>query len=142
MRVTISEEARQYIGAFETETGATVRDCVVDDENDRLVFVVKAGEMGQAIGPDGERVQELEERFGRDVELVEDAPTAEGFVASALAPAAVYNVTINESEETTVAFAEVDEADKGAAIGAGGTNIEMAERLAKRHFGIDEIQLT
>ncbi len=142
MRVTIPEEARQYIGAFEAETDTTVRDCIVDDEEDRLVFVVKAGEMGRAIGPDGKRVQKLEERFGKDVELVEDAPTAEGFVASALEPAAVYNVTVSEGEDGTVAFAEVDEEDKGAAIGSGGKNIAMAERLAKRHFDIDEIQLT
>lgn len=148
MRVTLSDEARRYIAAFEAETGATARDCVVetgeDEEGtDRLLFVVKAGEMGQAIGPDGTRVQALESEFGRDVVLVEDAPTAEGFVANALAPAAVYNVTVSEDDDgKTVAFAEVDDADRGVAIGAGGRNIDAAERLAKRHFDVDEIQLT
>jgi N utilization substance protein A len=154
VRVTLTDEARRYIAAFETETGATARDCVVDADEDgedeegeadtqRLLFVVKAGEMGQAIGPDGSRVRALESEFGRDVELVEDAPTAEGFVANALAPAAVYNVTISEDEDgKTVAFAEVDDADRGVAIGAGGRNIAAAERLAKRHFDVDEIQLT
>ncbi|MFB6135945.1 MAG: NusA-like transcription termination signal-binding factor [Halobacteriaceae archaeon] len=142
MRVTISEEARQYIAAFEDATGATARDCLLDEAEDRVVFVVKTGEMGQAIGPGGERVRDLEDRFGRDVTLVEDAPTAEGFVANALAPAAVYNVTINDTDEGTVAFAEVDDADRGVAIGSGGQNIELAKRLASRHFDVDDIQLT
>ncbi|WP_435098757.1 NusA-like transcription termination signal-binding factor [Halarchaeum sp. P4] len=141
MTVTLSDEARQYIAAFEDATDATAVDCVVDDDHDRVVFVVKAGEMPQAIGRGGERVQHLEEQLGRDVELVEDAPSAEGFVAHALSPAAVYNVTISENDDT-VAYAEVAHEDRGVAIGEDGKNIEMAKRLAKRHFDVDDIQLT
>jgi len=140
MRVTLSDDALRYITLFEDVTGAPARDCVVDDE-DRLVFVVATGEMGQAIGPDGERVRRLEERVGREVQLVEDADTAAGFVANALAPAAVYNVTISENDDR-VAYAEVAHEDRGAAIGADGRNIEVAKQLAKRHFDVDDIQLT
>jgi N utilization substance protein A len=147
MRVTLSDEARQYIALFEEETGATARDCVVmDDEDDgdsdeRLVFLVKPGDMGRAIGSGGETVRKLEDRLGTDVVLVEDADTAEAFVANALAPAAVYNVTVSEDDET-VAYAEVDSADTGVAIGEDGRNIRAAEALAKRHYDIDDIQLT
>ncbi|MFC3478161.1 NusA-like transcription termination signal-binding factor [Halobacterium litoreum] len=141
MTVRLSDEARRLIAAFEDETDATAVDCVVDDDRGRVVFVVTAGEMGSAIGPGGSRVEELEEKLGRDVMLVEDAPTAEGFVANALSPAAVYNVTISEND-TTVAYAEVAHDDKGVAIGADGQNIETAKELAKRHFDVDDIQLT
>jgi N utilization substance protein A len=41
-----------------------------------------------------------------------------------------------------VAFVEVDEADRGVAIGAGGRTIEVARRLAKRHHDVEDIQLT
>ncbi|MFB6085950.1 MAG: NusA-like transcription termination signal-binding factor [Halodesulfurarchaeum sp.] len=139
--VTLSDEAVRYIALFEDVTGATAVDCVFDENHDQVLFVVTAGEMGQAIGPDGRRVNRLEERLGEDVELVEDAPTAERFVANALAPAAVYNVTLSENDDL-VAYAEVDRADHGAAIGANGRNIEAAKRLAARHFEIDDIQLT
>lgn len=144
MALTLDDQARQYIAAFEDVTDATALDCVVDDDHDRIVFVVKAGEMGQAIGPDGTRIEQLEDKLGRDIELVEDAPTPEGFVANALAPAAVYNVTISEmgEEADTIAYAEVDRDDRGVAIGKGGKNIEMAKRLAKRHYDVDDIQLT
>ena len=149
MRVTLSDTARQYIALFEDVTSATARDCLVmDDEtesedadDERVVFLVKPGDMGKAIGSGGETVRKLEDRLSKDVTLVEDADDAEAFVANALAPAAVYNVTISEDDET-VAYAEVDSEDTGVAIGEGGRNIVAAEKLAKRHYDIDDIQLT
>jgi N utilization substance protein A len=141
MERTLTDEARRYIAVFEDVTEATALDCVIDEDHERVLYVVTAGEMGQAIGPEGSRVAGLEEQLNMDVELVEDAPTPEGFVANALSPAAVYNVTISENNDL-VAYAEVDHADKGAAIGKNGRNIEAAKLLAKRHFDIDDIQLT
>jgi N utilization substance protein A len=139
MRVTLSDDARRYIALFEDVTGATARDCLVYD--DRVVILVTAGQMGQAIGPDGRTIGRVEERIGRSVDLVEDADTPEAFVASALAPAAVRHVTISEQNDR-VAYAEVPEPDRGVAIGAGGRNIETARTLARRHYDIDDIQLT
>lgn len=141
MTVTLSDRARQYIGLFETEVGVTIRDCVVDEEFDRVLFVVKAGQMGEAIGPEGCNVDRIENRIGQSVELVENADTPERFIANALTPAAVYNVTISENDDR-VAYAEVDHDDTGAAIGKNGRNIEAARLLAERHFDIDDIQLT
>jgi N utilization substance protein A len=136
---TLSNDALRYIAVFEDVTGAAATDCVIDEE--RLTFVVATGEMGQAIGPGGRTVRRLEDRLGKDVDLVEDADTPEAFVANALSPAAVYNVTISENR-TTIAYAEVAEEDTGVAIGSGGRNIETARLLADRHFDIDDVQLT
>ncbi len=141
MAVTLSDEARQYIGLFATETDVTPVDCVIDDQYDRIAFVVPTGTMGQAIGPDGATVQRVADKLGRDIKLVEHADTATDFVANALLPAAVYNVTISR-DDTTVAYVEVDQDDTGAAIGKDGRNIDLARRLADRHFDIDKIELT
>jgi len=139
MRVELSDQARQYIGRFDELTGVAPKDCLV--EEDRLVFLVPAGEMAAAIGQAGETVEEAERRLGKSVDLVEDADTPEAFVASALAPAAVNAVTVSEQNDT-VAYVEVPEPDRGVAIGAEGRNIETARTLAKRHYGIDDVQLT
>jgi len=96
--------------------------------------------MGEAIGPDGRTIQRFEDRVDAQVRLVEDAADPETFVANALAPAAVYNVTISENNDT-VAYVEVAEADHGVAIGTNGRTIEAARTLAKRHFDIDDVQL-
>jgi len=140
MRVTLSDEARQYIALLEDVTDVAARDCIVDEEFDRVVLLVPAGEMGRAIGPGGRRVKRLEDRVGRSVELVEDADRPEDLVANALAPAAVHNVTVSETD-TTVAYAEVDSQDTGVAIGADGRNIRLARELARRHFDIDDVEL-
>ena len=140
MTIRLSDEARQLAALFESETEATVRDCVVDKEYGRVLLLIKPGEMAKAIGPAGEHVSRVEERIGKPIKLVEDAETAETFVANALAPAAVYNVTISEHSDR-VAYVEVDDADRGAAIGDGGKNIDAARRLAKRHFDVDDVEL-
>ena len=138
MRVTLSDAARRRIGLFDDVTGATALDCLTDETG--VCFLVAAGEMADAIGPDGRTVNKLEDRLGERVTLVETADTAERFVANALAPAVVHNVTVSENR-STVAYAEVDRADTGVAIGRDGRTIDLARRLAKRHFDIDEIEL-
>ncbi|EMA53991.1 NusA-like transcription termination signal-binding factor [Halococcus thailandensis] len=138
MRVTLSDTALRHIALFEDVTGATAVDCLVDD--DRVCFLVAAGEMSDAIGPDGTTVEQVEERLDKRVSLVENADTPELFVANALAPAVVHNVTISENA-STVAYAEVDRADTGVAIGRDGETIETARRLAERQFDIDDIEL-
>ena len=141
MGVEISDEARRLVALFEDEAAVTVRDCVVDEDHDQVVYLVKRGEMADAIGPGGQTVERVEERLGREVKLVEAAETAEDFVANALAPAAVYNVTVSQNDDT-VAYVEVAQEDRGAAIGREGRNIDAARQLAKRHFDIDGIELT
>ncbi|WP_277553836.1 NusA-like transcription termination signal-binding factor [Halobaculum limi] len=140
MRVEISDEARQYIGTFDDLVGVAPVDCLVEDDGDRLVFLLPAGEMAEAIGPGGRTVDRVEEQLGAEVELVENADTPEAFVANALAPAAVRGVTVSRQNDV-VAYVEVVDADRGVAIGAGGRNIEAARTLAKRHFDIDDVQL-
>jgi N utilization substance protein A len=151
MRVTLSDTARRFIALFEDVTGATARDCLVYDGDeteaddgagdDRVAFLVAAGEMGQAIGPGGRRVQRLTEKLGREVTLVEDADTPEAFVANALAPAVVTHVTISEQNDR-VAYVEVEAEDRGVAIGVDGRNIRTARAFAARHWDLDDIQLT
>lgn len=141
MAITLADRERRLIAAFEDETGAMAVDCVTFDDPERAVFVIAAGEMGDAIGPGGRTVKAAEDRLGWDIDLVEAADTPEAFVANALAPAAVYDVTLRENDET-VAYAEVPDEDRGVAIGTDGRNIRKARRLAERHFGIDDIRLT
>lgn len=140
MGVTLDDDARQYLAAFEDATGVDGQDCLVTDGGDRLLIVVENGGMGEAIGPGGRTVQRFEDRVDAQVRLVEDADDPEAFVANALAPAAVYNVTISENNDT-VAYVEVAEDDHGVAIGTNGRTIDAARTLAERHFGIDDVQL-
>ncbi|ELZ23393.1 transcription elongation factor NusA-like protein [Haloterrigena salina JCM 13891] len=145
MGVTLDDDARQYLAAFEDVTDVSGQDCLITDgstadADERLTVVVSSGRMSEAIGPGGRTVRQYEERVGKPVRLVEDADDPEAFVANALSPAAVYNVTISENDDT-VAYVEVADEDRGVAIGSNGQTIEAARTLARRHFGIDDVQL-
>ena len=141
MTISLSDDARRAIAVAEDIAEVTVKDCLIDDERDRIAFVIATGQMAKAIGEGGQTVERIEERLGKAVTLVEDAPTPEGFVANALAPAAVHGVRIADEDDGTVAHADVDERDIGAAIGADGRRIELARELVARHFDIDDIEL-
>ena len=159
MGIRLDDDARRYLAAFEDVTGVSGIDCVVYDDggggdnsnsnsnansnstdDDRLLIVVTSGRMGDAIGPGGRTVKQFEARVGKQVRLVEGAADPADFVANTLTPAAVYNVTISETDDT-VAYVEVADDDRGVAIGPNGRTIEAARRLAKRHFAIDDVQL-
>ncbi|SIS09384.1 NusA-like transcription termination signal-binding factor [Natronorubrum thiooxidans] len=143
MGVTLDDDARQYLAAFEEITGVNGQDCLIttsESGGDRLLVVVSSGRMSEAIGPGGRTVRRYEEEVGKPVKLIEDADDPEAFVANTLAPAAVYNVTISENDDT-VAYVEVANADRGVAIGTNGRTIEAARTLVDRHFGIDDVQL-
>ena len=141
MGITLSDRERRFIALAEDASGATVRDCVVEDDG-RLLLVVAPDDMAAAIGPDGRTVHRLEDRLDREIRLIADAERAEDFVANALAPAAVYGVEVEEDEDgQTVATVDVDPEDRGAAIGTGGRNVEAARLLAKRHFDVDDVRI-
>jgi N utilization substance protein A len=141
MGPTLSEAARRQMVEFADITGVKPRDCVIQAAHDLVVFLVPAGEIATAIGADGQLIETVEAELGQAVKLVEDAAEPAAFVANALAPAEVLNVTISEIN-STVAYVEVDHADTGAAIGTDGQNIEAARTLAARHFDIADIELT
>jgi N utilization substance protein A len=141
MAIELSDDARRLLALCEDVTDVAVRDCLIVPEYDLVAFVVPPGKMGDAIGPGGRTVKRLEGKLDRDVKLVADADVPEDFVANALAPAAVYNVTVSENGDI-VAYVEVPEEDRGVAIGKDGRNIEVARRLADRHFDVDGVELT
>lgn len=135
MGIRLDDEARRLLAVFDAMTDGHATDCLVDDET--VVFVVPPEHMAAAIGPDGRTVRQLEERIDRQVVLIEAADRAEDFIANAFAPAAVYEVEV----ENDRAVAAVDEADLGVAIGSNGARINRVRRLAARHFDIEAVEI-
>jgi N utilization substance protein A len=82
------------IASFERITGASAMDVVRDDEGDRLIFIVRPKQLGKAIGRGGANVKAAADVFGRPIDIVEIAETAEEFVKKALRHFDVTNVTI------------------------------------------------
>lgn len=137
--VKLSTEGIRYIALFENLTGATVKDCVIDKENDRVIFVVKKGEMGLAIGKGGNSINGVKKVIGKHVEIVEHSEDVNEFIRNVFHPVPVKNVNVVCKKDKRLAFVEISPKDKGVAIGRDGKNIQKAKILAQRHHGIGDI---
>lgn len=139
-KIKLSMDDMAMIARFEQITGAAAIDIIRDDEGKRIIVVVRAKQLGKAIGRGGINVKAASDVFGRAVDVVEMAETVEEFVKSALAPARVEGVKIIEHRDgNKVASVTVKSEDRGIAIGREGRNVARARILVKRHFDLDNV---
>jgi len=140
--IRFTNREMRYIALFESITGATVRDCIVDDENNRIIYVVKEGEMGIAIGKRGKNVSLLEKMTGKRHEIIEFSDDPARFIRNALRPARLREIRITQrTDGKKIAVVSVDPKDKGIAIGKNGKNAERIRFLAKRYFDISNVSI-
>jgi len=133
----------RYIALFESITGATAKDCVVDEDLNRIIFVVKEGDLGVAIGRQGKNIHLLERMTGKKHEIIEHSESPAQFIKNALRPAEVKEIRITERPDgKTIAVVSVNPRDKGVAIGKNGRNAERIRFLAKRYFQIQNVSIT
>ncbi len=138
--VKITAEEFRYMALFSEITGVTVRDCIIDNENNRVIFLVNPDEVGRAIGSRGFFVQKLSKILGKTIEVVGYSDKLEEQVKYALAPARVTDVRVVERPNgVKIVYVAVNPADKAIAIGKNGRNVQRARLVLKRHFGIDSI---
>jgi len=141
--IRLTSKEMSYIALFENMTGATARDCIVDDELNRIIFIVKEGDLGVAIGKNGKNIRLLERMTGKKHEIIEHADRPDQFIRNALKPARVNEVRITERPDgKSIAVVTVNPRDKGVAIGKNGRNAERIRFLAKRYFQIQNVSIT
>jgi len=142
MRLRLGPDEIRYIGLFESITGATVKDCLVENKEDNIVFVVKEGEVGLAIGKKGANLSRVRDLINKGIDIVEYSEEPAKFLENIMKPAKVINIKFNERHDgKTVASVEVNKKDRGIAIGKSGKNIKRAKELLKRHNGIDDVTI-
>jgi N utilization substance protein A len=141
--IRLTGKEMSYIALFENITGATAKDCIVDDELNRIIYIVKEGDLGAAIGRNGKNIRLLERMTGKKHEIIEHAEDARQFIKNALKPAYVNEVRITERPDgKSIAVVTVNPRDKGVAIGKNGRNAERIRFLAKRYFQIENVSIT
>jgi len=139
-KIRLTSNEMSYIALFENVTGAVATDCIIDEERDRIIFVVKPGDVGLAIGKHGSRIKLVKRMVQKDIEVVEYADTAEAFIRNSFAPARIKEIRITDRlDNRKVAVVTVENKDKGIAIGKSGKTAERTRFLAKRYFQIDNV---
>lgn len=138
--VKITENEMKYIQLLQNMTGATVVDCIVDEENNSIIFTVKKGEVGLAVGKGGEKIKRFRNMTNKQVEIYEYLPDPESFIRNALKPAKIKDIRlVDRMEGKKIAMVSVDPKDKGIAIGKNGSNIKKIRFLAERYFQLDTV---
>jgi N utilization substance protein A len=141
--IKITCDEMRYIALFENISGASVKDCIIDEEQGRAIFIVNQGQVGVAIGRGGRNIHTLEKMTGKKHEIIEYSEDPMQFIKNALKPAMVREVRVTErTDGKRIAVVTVNSKDKGIAIGKNGKNAERLRFLAKRYFDIQNVSIT
>jgi transcription termination/antitermination protein NusA len=141
--IKITCDEMRYIALFESISGASVKDCIIDEEQERAIFIVNQGQVGVAIGKGGRNIHTLERMTGKKHEIIEYSEDPVQFMKNALKPAAVREVRVTErTDGKKMAVITVNPKDKGVAIGKNGKNAERLRFLSKRYFDIQNVSIT
>jgi N utilization substance protein A len=133
MERTIGFKERRYIEELRILTKSTAIDCLIDERFDRIIYVIRPGDMGLAIGKKGENIRRMQKVLGKKIEMVEYSENPEEFVGNMFRPALLSRVA--EEADGRVNIVIEKKGDLGIAIGKGGANVEKARLLFRRFFG-------
>ena len=141
--IRLTSKEMRFIALFESITGASVKDCILDENANRAIFIVKEGHIGMAIGKGGKNIRLLERMTSKKHEIIEYSDDPAQFIRNALKPAHVREIRLTEKlDGKSIAVVAVDPKDKGVAIGRNGRNAERIRFLAKRYFQIQNVSIT
>ena len=136
MRSDIGFKERRYIEELRIASKSTAVDCIIDDSFDRIIYVIKKGDMGLAIGKDGANIKRLTKTLGKRIEMVEEGEDLKSFVENIFKPAQIHSAKADEeSGKVNVYLSE--RGSLGIAIGKNGCNVAKATLLLQRYFGMD-----
>ena len=125
---------------FQNVTTVNARDCIEDEKQNRIIFVVNTGKMGLAIGKNGAHIKTLQRMVKRSIELVEYNDNPATFLKNLLNGKLVSEVKmVKRQDGTQNAIVLVDPRNKGIVVGRDGRNAEKARMLARRYFGITNV---
>mgnify|MGYP001636578491 CR=1 FL=1 len=99
--IVLSNETVQYINLASKYSGASILDCVVED--DRVIFIVAKGQLGIAIGSKAKNLEKLRTLFKKIVKFVEFDEDKTRFVENLCKPYNVTKVSFEENENISAA---------------------------------------
>ena len=140
MSIKFTTNEIRYIGLFETITSATVKDCIIDEEHDKVTFLVKKGDMGLAIGKRGSTIAKMQNKVDKSIKIIEHSDDPGEFIKNLLSVAKVNSIEFSTNAKgNKIATLDVDSKTKRSTIGKNGQNIRRARQFAKRQFDISDI---
>ena len=138
--IKLTTDQIRLISLFQNVTKTTARDCLDDEKQNKIIFVVNEGKMGLAIGKGGSNIKSLQNILKRHVELIEYFDDPIKFLKNIFNPKLLNEVKLDTKQDGSLhATVIVDQGKKGLVVGREGRNAEKARLFAKRYFGISNV---
>jgi len=137
--IKLDSECLKHINLFQAVTKAGVKDCIID--LDRVLFIVKAGQAGLAIGKSGVNIRNLERLIKKKVEIVEFNDDLTSFLNNIFRPVRVkeaVNADINNRSIVKVTIDNDSHINPKSFVRA---KIKKARGLIKKYFNVDDINI-
>ena len=136
MRIKLNTEAIRYVNLFESMTGALVKDCIIDNNKGKILFVIREGQAGIAIGKNGSNVKKIGRILNKQVEVLEFSNDPVKFVVNVFRPVKVKEAYVSEkSNGEKVIYISLSD-DK---IGMIRAKMKIVKNLMQKYFGIKEV---
>lgn len=139
MPVTLDTETIRLVTLFENVTGAGVKDCIVDNDNGVVYFVIDEGELGRAIGKNGTAVKKTESMINKSIKVFEFSDDVEKFMKNLIPQ--VNSLRMRNENGRTIMEIWVDKGSKATVIGRGGRNLKVYKELLERNHRINDISV-
>lgn len=130
-------ELLQTMSLFEKITKARLKDLVWF--KDKLIFIVKPGELVKALGKNKVNVEKIEKAINRKIKIVEYSPDKLRFIRNVMSPLRI--LEISEEEEGVVVIKGPDQKTKGLMIGSKAQNLRLYEDIVKKYHELNEIKV-
>jgi N utilization substance protein A len=138
--IMLSNEIMQYIHMATNILKIDIIDCMTVE--DKLIFVVKKGQLGAAIGSKAKNLEKLRRLFKKNIKFVEFDEDIKRFITNLCKPYKINNVTLEDYKDSIIAKVEVNRNEKSKIIGRSGQNIDIIRKLANRHHSIRDVQIS
>ena len=115
---------------FENLTGAGVLDFY---EEENLIFIVKEGDLRQALGRKNENLRRLESMLKKKIRIIEFNKNPEVFLRNFTYPLSLKSINV----EKNIATVYSDMKTKGLLIGRDHKNLQLINEVFKRYFDME-----
>lgn len=136
MKIKFDINLMKFISFFETLTRVHVKDLI--QEEGQLIFIVKQGEIGKAIGKNGVNVRRLEKSLNRKIKIVEFNTELLQFIKNIVYPAKIEEI---DEKDGIVTITALDSKSRGLLIGRGAQNLRGFEKIVRRYHKIEEMKV-
>lgn len=123
-----------FITTFENITRSKVKDAFFDKSN-ILVFIVKQGEIGKAIGKKGVNVKKISDVLKKRIKVIEFNSSIEKFIKNCLLPLKVDVI----AEDNKITIKCNTNQERGIVIGRDKSNLNDLKDLVGKFFKDVEI---